>query len=363
MDDRFVASAGFVVAGLALVAAALDWTPAAAGFGLGSPVAFALAVVALVAFAARRYGVAGHRAALVAMAAFALVSVVAVVALVGPVVRGGDSPVVGGGLWLGFGLGIAGVGVAYADWLGLDRGALSPRVEHLVVASLVGFAGLVVGGVVAYLPLVVVGESLSPAVSFGLVTVLFSVGLGIVAAIFLASTEYGVGYLDLALPNRRGAVYAIGGVVAIFGLLIGLGLLTEALGIGGSESSIVEEARKNPAILLALVPLSYLAIATGEELLYRNVVQKYLGEAYSATAAVLLGCVVFTVMHVPTYYAEDPVAMFSTLVRLFALSLVLGVVYERTRNVVVPILVHGTFDAVQFAVLYLVLTGRLDLFV
>jgi hypothetical protein len=190
-----------------------------------------------------------------------------------------------------------------------------------------------------------------------MLTVLFGVGLGLVAAGFLVTTEYGVGYLDLSMPDLRGVGYTVVGTVVIFGLLVALGLLTQALGVGGSESSIVEQARENPEILLALIPLSYLVIATGEELLFRNVVQKYLRETYSATAGVLLATAVFTVMHLPTYYSPDPVAMFTTLVRLFCLSLVLGVAYERTRNLVVPIVIHGTFDAVQFAALYITLTG------
>ena len=37
---------------------------------------------------------------------------------------------------------------------------------------------------------------------------------------------------------------------------------------------------------------------------------------------------------------------------IFLLSLVLGVVYLRTGNTTVPALVHGTFDAVLFAAMW-----------
>ena len=45
---------------------------------------------------------------------------------------------------------------------------------------------------------------------------------------------------------------------------------------------------------------------------------------------------------------------------VFALSLALGWVYYRTENLVVPILVHGAFNAIQFAGLYVRMTGGLS---
>ncbi|MFC7046975.1 hypothetical protein ACFQH6_17635 [Halobacteriaceae archaeon GCM10025711] len=57
MADRFVASVGFVVAGLALAAALLPWTPTLAVGPFGSPVAAGLAGVTVLGFGARRYDV------------------------------------------------------------------------------------------------------------------------------------------------------------------------------------------------------------------------------------------------------------------------------------------------------------------
>jgi membrane protease YdiL (CAAX protease family) len=360
MDDSLAASAGFVVAGFALAASVgLEWTAEAAAFGVPSPVGAALATFALLGFTLRRHGVVDERGTAVGGVAAGLVSAYAIAALVGPVLLGGETGSVGLGLPVAGGLGVVGVAVAYADWVGLDDDAFRRRAGHAAIAFAVGLAGLLVGNLLGVVPVLL---SLPLLVQFALVTVLFGVGLAIVAAFFLAVTDYGIDYLDVATPDRRDALYAVGGSIAIFALLLGLGALSDALGLGGAESSLIEQARQNPEILLVLVPLSYLVIGVGEELLFRNVVQKYLAESFSATGAILVGCAVFTLMHLPTYFSQDAVGLFSTLVRLFFLSLVLGVAYERTDNVVVPILIHGTFDAVQFAALYLILTGRLDAF-
>jgi membrane protease YdiL (CAAX protease family) len=43
----------------------------------------------------------------------------------------------------------------------------------------------------------------------------------------------------------------------------------------------------------------------------------------------------------------------------FVLALVLGVAYEYSDNLVVPALIHGTYNAIQFANAYLSATGGL----
>ena len=114
---------------------------------------------------------------------------------------------------------------------------------------------------------------------------------------------------------------------------------------------------ENPIFLLALVPLSFLAIAPGEELVFRNIVQKYLYEAFSRRTAVLVASVAFAAVHFQQYASPNPVATLTTLCIVFSLSLVLGWTYYRTENLYVPIFVHGAFNAIQFAGLYVRLTG------
>jgi CAAX amino terminal protease family. len=100
-------------------------------------------------------------------------------------------------------------------------------------------------------------------------------------------------------------------------------------------------------------------IGPGEELLSRNIVQKHLYDGFSRPAAVVVGTAIFAAIHLPAYATGPPPAVFATLLQLFGISLVLGVVYERTENVVVPALVHGTYNAVQFGFAYLAITSGL----
>jgi hypothetical protein len=263
---------------------------------------------------------------------------------------------VGVGLPVAFVVGLLGAGVATADYLGQDRRAVLLRGRFAADALFIGLVGLLVGFLFSMTSYYVVADSGAIAES-GIGTVAFSLGLGVVALGYLLVTGRGLDFLDVAWPTRRGWLYVLGGTVAMFALLAGLGALAEVLGIPSAEHGLVERAREAPMLLLAFVPLSLLAIGPGEELLSRNIVQKHLYDGFSRPAAVLVGTLVFAAIHLPAYATGPPPAIFATLLQLFVISLVLGIVYERTENVVVPALVHGTYNAVQFGLAYLAITA------
>lgn len=355
--DRFVPSVGFVVAGLGAAASVPAWTGTFGLAGVGNLPGLFAALLAAAAFLARRYGIGDRRLAIVAGLGSAGLSLAASIALLYPVAEGG-SVSVDLGLPVAFVLGIVGTGVAYADWLAVDRAAFVRKAASSVAALGIGVTGLIVGYVVALTGLSLVGAD-GIVARQGLSTVLFSVGLGIVAVGFLRIRGLGFEYIDVTWLDRRDWLYVVGGIVAMYVVLIAVGALSSFLGIPSTEHGLIEAARGDPSILLYFIPLSWLAIGPGEELLSRNIVQKYLYDSFSRRSAVFVGTLVFTAIHLPAYSTGGPAAIFATLLRLFAISLVLGIVYERTENVVVAALVHGTYNAIQFGLAYVALTTGL----
>jgi membrane protease YdiL (CAAX protease family) len=189
--------------------------------------------------------------------------------------------------------------------------------------------------------------------------VALGLGTGTVAAVYLGVRSRGFDYIDLRRPGANDAAYVIVGVVALVGLNVGIGLAFQRLGVESAQHAIIRQAESDPGILLVLVPLSYLIIGPGEELLYRNVVQKSLYETYSRRGAVVVASAIFAAVHLFAFADPDgsALATVNTLAVVFVLSLVLGVVYERTENLVVPALVHGSFDAIAFAATYVRIAG------
>ncbi|MFB6110560.1 MAG: lysostaphin resistance A-like protein [Halodesulfurarchaeum sp.] len=355
-DDRFAPAVGFVLAGMGVGSGFLRWTGLLAVGPIESLPGVLFGLIALLGFAPRRYGASDRRFSLLAGLGSGGLTAAATVTALHPSAMGPEG--VGPGLLLAFVLGVLGIGVAAADYLGQDRRAVLVRAHAASTALFIGFSGLLVGFGVSMIAMAPLPTS-DGLLRYGVSAVAFSLGLGIVAAGYVHLTGRDWSFLDLDWPTRRGWLYVVTGTVGMFAILVVSGWITRTLGIPSAEQGMVKAAKDTPIVLLAFVPLSWLVIGPGEELLSRNVIQKHLYDSFSRPAAVIVATAVFTAMHLPAYATGPLPAIFATLLRLFATSLVLGVVYERTETLVVPVLVHGTYNAAQFAVIYLIAVGYL----
>lgn len=356
MADRTAATVGFVLAGLTVAAALSGWPG-----GLG-PVAAGLGALAFAAFALRRYGRLEAGAPDAAAAAGGLgAAATGVAALVGPSIGGGTAALAPGPAGTAV-AGVAAGALAYADYRGVDRAALASKASRALLATAIGLAGLVaivawsvvVGGVFRS----AVGD-IDPATGAVLSSLALGLGTATVAWLYLRGAQRGFGFVDLRRPTRRDAGFVVGGVVVLLGLNLGIGWAFQQLGLPAARHSIFDIAQDEPGLLLVLIPLSLLLIGPGEELLYRNVVQKSLYDAFSRPAAIVVASVIFAAAHVPAFSSagSTPLSVLNTLSVVFALSLVLGVAFDRTRNVLVPALIHGSFNAIAFAATYAQLAG------
>lgn len=205
-------------------------------------------------------------------------------------------------------------------------------------------------------------EELTMAQELVISTLSLGVGMATGAAAYLHWSDRSFSFIDLKRLRLRDVGYTVGGLVALFVAVIAISLVTEYLGVSASEHGIVESVEEGDAdVLLLLVPLSILVIGPGEELLFRNVVQKHLYDTFTRRAAILVASVIFAIVHVPAYAtgAQDPLAIATSIVVIFVLSLLLGWIYHRTENIIVPSLVHGCYNAILFGSLYVELGGAL----
>nr|WP_305794470.1 CPBP family intramembrane glutamic endopeptidase [Halomarina rubra] len=124
-----------------------------------------------------------------------------------------------------------------------------------------------------------------------------------------------------------------------------------------AESGVIAAGRENPTLLLVLIPLSVLLVGPGEELFYRGVVQGWLRESFGPVGAIVAASVLFASIHVPGLVGSSGLAVLATLAIIGFLALYLGALYEYTGNLVVPALVHGLYNATQFALAYVQATG------
>lgn len=196
----------------------------------------------------------------------------------------------------------------------------------------------------------------------GFVVALVLSELGFVAAglLFLRTTGNGLDYLRIRVPTLGAWGFVVAGTVALFVYRLVAIFAAQSVGLPLAGNSVTQLAEEGVlTTLLLLVPLSVLVVGPAEELLFRGVIQQYLDGAFSAGPAVVLTSALFALVHLPTTWVAtpDPLAVGVTLFVLFGLSVILGYLYVWTDNLVVPILVHGLYDALLFGLAYVVLSS------
>ncbi|QCC58357.1 CPBP family intramembrane metalloprotease [Natrinema thermotolerans] len=348
---------GTLLAGLTLVAMFVPVRN-----GVDDPSVWAgtgLAVAAVLAFLVRRHGSREPRL----LAAVAAGSSVGVVLLAGYALNQGVTtsllsiPIV----FVAFVTAGLTVGVAVADFFGIGVVGLKRRTSQALVMTGVGLVGLILPQLLMILfaapvyPFLETLPEIERLVATQLITQLgVVIGTAIVVVAFLRWTDRGLSFIDLRWPTLREVAWTVGGLIVLFGALFAISTLMQSTGVESADHSTTQRAADNPELMLIMVPIAILIIGPFEEVLYRNVIQKSLYETFSRFGAVAVASVIFAAVHVLAYATNGLGAVIASLGTIFGLSIVLGVIYERTENLLIPALVHGLYNALTFLNLYFI---------
>jgi hypothetical protein len=192
-----------------------------------------------------------------------------------------------------------------------------------------------------------------------LTTVFQFVGFYAVCLAYLGWRDRDGSLFEVGLPSLRDVGYVAAGFVALLVALYVLGTIATQLGIENAENAVVTLGQENPEFFLYLIPITFLFVAPAEELLFRGIVQGLFRRAYGAVPAILIASALFGAVH---YIALSGGGSKLTYVAVAAtLGVILGVLYEKSQNLLVPILVHALYNAIQFYVAYLDATGGIQL--
>ncbi|SDM97571.1 hypothetical protein SAMN04487949_3039 [Halogranum gelatinilyticum] len=181
------------------------------------------------------------------------------------------------------------------------------------------------------------------------------IGFGIAVATFLQfRDEWDL--IRWRRPTLRDLGWIAAGLFGLLAVLYVLSTVVSLLGVSTAESQITAAGRENPAYLLYLIPVTVLLVGTTEELIFRGIVQGTFSRAYGPVVGVLGASIVFSSIHLPSLLGSGS-GQLATLAIIFTLGGLLGVLYEVTDNILVPIMVHGLYNAVQFGLQYATQTG------
>lgn len=214
--------------------------------------------------------------------------------------------------------------------------------------TLLAFIVSVFVGVVFIIPLIALGYGVQTPLVLAGIIILGQVGFLIVAYFYIRLRSVNV---PIEMPSRSDLkCLGVGSTIALI-TAIGLSWVLTSLDLM-PESIIDEIAATEPTFLLALAVLSAVMIAPAEELLFRGAIQGRLRQRFRAIPAVVGASFLFGSLHLGNYTGKIfPVIAAALLI--VVIGGILGTLYERTENLMVPILVHAIYNVVLLVVSYL----------
>ena len=197
--------------------------------------------------------------------------------------------------------------------------------------------------------------SFQSTIGYAASTLLQGIAFVLVVVVYMRYTNHS-GLLNIRRPsmsNRERILRDIGWVIGGFILLLvasqAVGIALQQFDLAPGTNRIVSAVRQDPTLALYLIVLSFVATGPGEETLFRGGVQGILRGTFSPVSAVVLSSALFGLAHVTAVVTGSGASgVPGYVISAFVLGLVLGGLYEYTNNLLVPVLVHGAYNAILF---------------
>lgn len=232
---------------------------------------------------------------------------------------------------------------------GRARGRLRAIGVVVGLTLLAVFLSTVVGLLLA-VPLFVLGVGFESTPT--LVALLLGGQVGFFAAGYLYARRYGL-RVRLARPGSTDLAYAAGGTVAALAFATVASVVLDGLGFT-PESVLDGFVASDPLVLVWLAVLSIVVVAPAEEYLFRGVVQGRLRGAFGPVGAILGASLLFGSMHFGNWTGSLGTVVGWALL-IAGVGVIMGLLYERTNNLTVPIIAHAVYNTFLFTVGYLLL--------
>lgn len=186
-------------------------------------------------------------------------------------------------------------------------------------------------------------------------SVLQFVGFGIAVGGYLAITR-DWDLVQLRVPTLRSLGLMAVGVVALVVAQLAIARLLTVLGIQVAQNQVVVTGQQDPRYFLYMIPVAILLVGPFEELVFRGGVQGILRRTWGPSVAIVVTSVLFGLVHwIALTGGGGSRVPYVTVAA--TLGLVLGYLYERSRNLLVPAVVHGLYNTILFGAQYLSATG------
>jgi membrane protease YdiL (CAAX protease family) len=156
--------------------------------------------------------------------------------------------------------------------------------------------------------------------------------------------------LRYARPTLRESGLVAAAAVGLLTLQYGSLFALSRAGLSTGQNQAVVPAGDPVTYYLAMIVVSLLIVGPVEEVLFRGVVQGGLRRAFTAAPSILVAGGLFGVIHLVGVQGTGA-ERWAYVAIAAGLGCILGYLYERTENLVVPGLAHGAYNATIYALL------------
>ena len=203
------------------------------------------------------------------------------------------------------------------------------------------FALDLLGGYTVRSALKVVGGSVARALAVGAILVaVYAVQLGVV---WVVAHRHGIGLADSVgirrVPRLRawvGSAIGLAVVVRVLALVYSEVVISSGLKLQGQSTDPLRYFAPGSMGSLMLVILVVLVAPLVEEIVFRGIVLASLRERWGDRAAILVSSLVFAALHLNLF----------SFLPIFAVALVLGSLFVRSRSLWVNIACHSAFNGI-----------------
>mgnify|MGYP000285199434 CR=1 FL=1 len=172
------------------------------------------------------------------------------------------------------------------------------------------------------------------------------IGFFVVSIGYIHLFTSGFSWLKFESKYPRDIVYIISGT-GLFLLMSGLVYISSNfLNIELAKNSIEPILQSSNLSVYVFVLLSLLVVGPLEELFFRGVLQQHFKKSFTTKMSVIIASFLFSIMHLTSMIGRTGILGYSGyLLLLFFGGVLLGISYEKTDNLLVPMVIHGVYNS------------------
>lgn len=147
--------------------------------------------------------------------------------------------------------------------------------------------------------------------------------------------------------------YIVFGVMTLLFLNVFMNLIYTVFNIEVGVNIIIQNQGNLDSIYyLYLIPCMLFIVGPAEEIMIRGIVQGEYRDKFGSNKSIVITSIIFASLHIFSV-SSGILQTIPYIISTFVLSLILGYIYEKTENIIIPSITHGVYNALLVFSIYI----------